>query len=123
MLFKLAYKQLYCIVLMPVVYRTPFIMIIMRLSCHLTIKYQILGKVSIINFKALGIKICPHFGKLMVCGKKNIKTHFSFRKVFSVLLKSAGAQGAQGSQRLLLARAEGPLRAQLSDHWGLVRLG
>ena len=95
----------------------------MRLSCHLTIKYQILGKVSIINFKVLGVKICPHFGTLIVCGKKNIKTHFNFRKDFSVLLKSAGTQGAQGSQRLLLARAEGPLRAQLSDQWGLVRLG
>ena len=121
MLFKLAYKQLYCINACGISH--PFHNDNNAVKLSFDYKYQILGKVSIINFKVLGVKICPHFGTLIVCGKKNVKTHFNFRKVLSVLLKSAGTQGAQGSQQLLLARAEGPLRAQLSDHWGLVRLG
>ena len=54
------------------------------------------------------------YGDIGRLRQEKYKNSFQFSQSFSILPKPAGAQGAHGSQGPLLARAQGPLGAQVS---------
>ena len=79
-------------------------------AVKLSFDYQIADLAQSFHHKSYssGGENMSTFGDIGRLRQKNIKTYFNFCKIFLVLLKPTGAQESP------LARAQGPLEAQVS---------